>query len=142
PAATQPAAEPAFVPPSTELTVLEPVITEPTVVEPHPTTEPTVRRGGVSPRVAVAPSRSEAASEALPAPTSEVATEVAIVRINATPWADVEIDGRHLGATPLVHVELAPGPHTIVLVNPVLSRVRTEHVELAPGERRDVIVAM
>ena len=143
PTATQPTAGPADVLPATEPTVLEPVTAEPTVVEPHATTVPTtVRRGGVSPRIAVAPPRSEPASEALPAPTTEVATDMAIVRINATPWADVEIDGRHLGATPLMHVELAPGPHTIVLVNPVLSRVRTEHVELAPGERRDVIVAM
>ncbi|MFO0714161.1 MAG: protein kinase [Sandaracinus sp.] len=73
-----------------------------------------------------------------PAASSEPAT----LRINATPWANVEIDGRPVGPTPLVHVEVTPGPHTIVLTNPVLSRSRTTHIEVRAGERRDVIVEM
>ena len=122
-----------------EPTVVEPTVAEPTLVEPNPAP---ARRDDGSPRPLVAPSRAERPSDAVPAPTTSVAVEQAVLRINATPWAEVEIDGRRVGPTPLVHIELAPGPHTIVLVNPVLSRTRTEHIELAPGERRDVIVSL
>jgi len=68
--------------------------------------------------------------------------EPATLRINAIPWANVELDGRALGPTPLTHVELAPGSHTILLTNPVLGRSRTERLEVQAGERRDVIVEM
>lgn len=33
------------------------------------------------------------------------------VRINATPWATIRVDGREVGVTPLSGVELSPGPH-------------------------------
>ncbi|MCP3983062.1 MAG: AAA family ATPase [bacterium] len=40
-------------------------------------------------------------------------TEWVSVHINATPWAQVVIDGRELGTTPLGNVQLAIGPHQL-----------------------------
>lgn len=97
------------------------------------------RVGPAAPAAAPAPS-SPQEIEAPPSPAEPAAT--ATLRINAIPWADVELDGRSLGTTPLTHVELAPGPHTLVLTNPVLGRSRTERIEVAAGERRDVIVEL
>jgi hypothetical protein len=33
------------------------------------------------------------------------------VQINASPWANVEVDGIDLGATPLANIPLLGGPH-------------------------------
>ena len=47
------------------------------------------------------------------------------VKVNLLPWANVSIDGKDVGRTP-VNVELPPGPHRIVLENPSFGkRVRT-----------------
>jgi hypothetical protein len=88
------------------------------------------------------PSAEAEATSPTPSEVAPVDQSPATLRINATPWANVEIDGRLVGPTPLVHVEVAPGEHTIVLTNPVLSRSRTTRVEVRAGEVRDVIVAM
>ena len=75
-----------------------------------------------------------------PPPTTVVVALPAHVRLNARPWADVTIDGRAQGITPLVDVALPPGAHEIVFSNPALGVTRTEHVVLSDGEQRDVIV--
>jgi hypothetical protein len=115
------------------------------------TESPPVARPIAARREAPRPRESGSGRTAEAEPTSPTSGEVAPVdhdqgpatlRINATPWANVEIDGRLVGPTPLVHVEVAPGEHTIVLTNPVLSRSRTTRVEVRAGEVRDVIVAM
>ncbi len=62
------------------------------------------------------------------------------LRINAIPWATVELDGRPIGTTPLTRVEAGSGEHVLRFTNDVLGVERTEHVELAPNEHRDVIV--
>jgi hypothetical protein len=36
------------------------------------------------------------------------------VNFNATPWADLQIDGRGVGPTPLAGVQLTPGEHRVV----------------------------
>ena len=53
------------------------------------------------------PAPSGTAAE-VPAPNKAVWVTV---NINADPWADVWIDGRHLGDTPLADVPLAMGEH-------------------------------
>jgi hypothetical protein len=46
------------------------------------------------------------------------------LRITVLPWAEVLIDGRSLGVTPLsAPVEVAPGPHRIVLKHPAFPQV-------------------
>lgn len=48
--------------------------------------------------------------------------------INATPWADVSLDGRPIGTTPLANLSVAIGSHEIVFRHPQL------------GERRQTVV--
>ena len=50
-----------------------------------------------------------------------------VLNINARPWADVSIDGRAVGQTPLGNVEIAVGPHTITFHHPEFGE-RTEQV--------------
>lgn len=75
-----------------------------------------------------------------PAPVAAPAP--AHLRVNALPWANVELDGRELGPTPLTHLEVEPGPHTLRFTNPVLGISRVEHLTVAADERRDVIVEL
>jgi serine/threonine-protein kinase len=44
--------------------------------------------------------------------------------VNALPWAQVSIDGRDMGETPLGGIELLPGPHDVVFRHPELGERR------------------
>jgi len=46
---------------------------------------------------------------------------------NATPWAEVWIDGQQVGETPLGNVSVPAGPHEVLFRHPELGekRVRT-----------------
>lgn len=46
------------------------------------------------------------------------------LNINALPWADVAVDGKRLGPTPLGNVSLSIGPHEIVFTHPQLGERR------------------
>jgi len=60
--------------------------------------------------------------------TLTVAAPTGRVNINARPWANVAVDGRSLGETPLSDVTLPLGRHTVVFQHPDY------------GERRETIV--
>ncbi len=64
--------------------------------------------------------------------------EPAYLTINATPWADVYVDGRKVGQTPIGNLEVEPGDHTVKLVCPPLEAERTISVTLAPGEKKPI----
>jgi hypothetical protein len=69
---------------------------------------------------------------------SSVALDIpeAPVAINAQPWAEVVVDGRVLGETPLANLMLPIGVHEIVLRHPDLGE-RTETVTVrATGANR------
>ena len=38
--------------------------------------------------------------------------------VTVVPWADLSIDGIPRGQTPLARIDLAPGPHQVVLSHP------------------------
>jgi hypothetical protein len=38
--------------------------------------------------------------------------------VNATPWAEIQLDGRSLGQTPLGEVTLSPGRHRVTAKMP------------------------
>jgi serine/threonine-protein kinase len=63
-----------------------------------------------APAVAIAPSPSA------PPPTTAPAATGLVLAVQ--PWADVSIDGIPRGQTPLARLELAPGPHQVVLSHP------------------------
>jgi PEGA domain len=58
------------------------------------------------------------------------------VHINAQPWAEVLVDGRAVGDTPLANLMLPIGPHEVVLRHPELGqRVQTITVRAAGPNR-------
>jgi hypothetical protein len=42
------------------------------------------------------------------------------INLNATPWAEVWIDGRRVGETPIGNLPIAIGPHEVVFRRPEL----------------------
>jgi hypothetical protein len=56
------------------------------------------------------------------------------------PWADVSLDGKAQGTTPLRKIKLRAGIHRVELSCPPLGRTRALAIELAPkGEARMVV---
>ena len=47
-----------------------------------------------------------------------------VVHLNATPWAEVWIDGARVGETPIGNLAVAIGPHEIVFRHPQLGEKR------------------
>lgn len=59
----------------------------------------------------------------------------ATLTFNATPWAEIRINGRPVGVTPLMGVTVPPGRHRIEFAHPTLG-TRVQVYTLAPGEAR------
>lgn len=55
------------------------------------------------------------------------------LHLNATPWADVYLDGVPIGTTPLVRSGVLPGTHTVRFVNSATGVERTRSVIVAAG---------
>lgn len=66
----------------------------------------------------------------------------AYLNINAKPWADVYIDGKKVGTTPLAEVPVSAGTHAVRLFNPNLNKEETVKVELAPNQKKDINVSL
>ena len=47
-----------------------------------------------------------------------------VVNINASPWAEVLIDGRRVGETPIGNLPMSIGPHEVVFRHPQLGEKR------------------
>ena len=54
------------------------------------------------------------------------------LHVNATPWADVFIDGRNVGETPLANLQVPIGPHVVVFHHPQFGE-RTRRVVVSTG---------
>jgi len=61
--------------------------------------------------------------------------------INATPWADVTVDGRGLGETPIANVTLRAGSHELVFKHPQHGELK-QTVVVKAGETGRVTVNM
>ncbi|MEZ5293350.1 MAG: PEGA domain-containing protein [Vicinamibacterales bacterium] len=61
---------------------------------------------------------------------------VAAVHVNASPWAEVLVDGRRVGETPLANLMLPLGPHKVVLRHPELGERVQSLVVRASGPNR------
>ncbi|MCA9537014.1 MAG: protein kinase [Myxococcales bacterium] len=82
-------------------------------------------------------SRPPPGTAASPAETEAPAAEPsARLHVGARPWAEVYVDGRRVGQTPISALPLPPGLHHVRLVNGPLDAQRTIDVRLAPGETR------
>ena len=56
------------------------------------------------------------------------------MRVAVSPWAEVTVDGRVLGMTPLQPVDLGEGAHQIALKNGDLGVVAKRRVVIAPNK--------
>jgi hypothetical protein len=56
--------------------------------------------------------------------TASVTVPKGSVSINAMPWANVWLDGRSLGATPIANLDVTLGTHEVVLRHPQLGERR------------------
>lgn len=55
--------------------------------------------------------------------------------LEATPWAEVTLDGRSVGETPLGNVSVLPGMHTLLFKNPESGKSVKRTVQVNPGQR-------
>jgi len=62
-------------------------------------------------------------------------TEECVVSLNAKPYAEVYIDGKKIGMTPIVNHKLPCGRHKVRLWNPDLKVDRNETISAQPGEK-------
>lgn len=83
----------------------------------------------VSPTRTASPVRAASGS----GPDAPGATAHGRLTINARPWADVWLDGTHLGRTPVIGREVRPGSHSVRFEHPTLG-VRTVTRTVRPGE--------
>jgi hypothetical protein len=70
--------------------------------------------------------------------TTSVAIPIpeASLNVNATPWAEVWVDGRRVGDTPLANVMVAVGAHEITLRHPQLGEKRIRTVVVMDKQNR------
>ena len=62
--------------------------------------------------------------------------------VRASPWAEVKLNGKSLGTTPLPEQEIYEGKHTLELTNPDTGKSRRLVIELAAGEHKVVRESM
>jgi serine/threonine-protein kinase len=82
------------------------------------------------------------AAHAGEAPLELVPHEAAALRVLATPWADVAIDGEHVETTPFARpIPLVPGTHFVTLTHPD-APPEQRAIKLSAGETRTLDVTM
>lgn len=57
-----------------------------------------------------------------------------VLRVNSRPWAQVFVDGRMVGNTPQMGIQLSAGKHTIKLVNPQMGLKKTFSITTKAGQ--------
>lgn len=119
-------------PPEPEPAMRAPIPAEP-AEDPPREARPTPPIAPVEPTAA--PIEPPPALEVAPQPRATVA-----LTVNASPWAEVELDGRPVGRTPQRALSVRAGRHTILLRCPPLGREVRHSFEATPG-RPLVLVA-
>jgi len=96
----------------------EPLSSEPVVVEPPPPPTP---------------------SEPMPDERAAAPAQGQLT-VNALPWAELSVDGRDVGTTPLRGLKLSEGPHVLQLSCPPLGRSHRVPVVIRAGATTRVVV--
>jgi hypothetical protein len=65
----------------------------------------------------------------------------AAVNLNAVPWADVQVDGKDIGQTPIANLMLPIGSHQVTFRHPEFGD-KTKHVTVSLKEAARVAVDM
>jgi hypothetical protein len=85
-----------------------------------------------------------AMAKAAPAKLAPVAAAAGggVLRINSRPWAQVFVDGRLIGNTPQLGIQLNAGNHKVKLVNPELRLTKQMAVSISKGQTTTKVVNM
>jgi serine/threonine-protein kinase len=68
--------------------------------------------------------------------------EPGFLTLDTAPWTMVYVDGEYAGSTPLFRHKMAPGPHTLTLVNDAHEVRRSEDVVIEEGRARKLKVLL
>jgi PEGA domain len=88
--------------------------------------------------------RSVRTVEVVPGKVTSVAIDTppaGLVNVNASPWAEIWIDGRRIGETPLANLSVSAGEHEVVFRHPQLGEKR-QVLKVNPGARLRLSVEM
>jgi hypothetical protein len=86
--------------------------------------------------------RSSRLASAHAARAVKAAATPGLLKLNSIPWAEVYVDKRHVGHTPLMGLSLRPGKHVVRLENPSLGVSKTLRVKLTAGETVTQVVKL
>jgi eukaryotic-like serine/threonine-protein kinase len=86
-----------------------------------------------SPRAITPPDVAPPRSAEPPSPSAQLEAP-AYVTVDTYPWSRVTLDGRGIGNTPVVALQIKPGAHTLVFETESGHR-HVQSMVLAPGER-------
>jgi hypothetical protein len=78
----------------------------------------------------------------VPASQPKVSGAQGTLRLNSRPWAQVFVDGRMVGNTPVMNMPLSAGSHSIKLVNPQLGMSKNLKVKIQNGQVTTKIVEL
>ena len=100
-----------------------------------PATLPDVSAGPADAPTPVTTSASNTPAEiAAPSTGAGVVADALTIQVNAAPWAEIQLDGEMIGATPLSLAGVDPGSHELVAIFPG-GRVDRRIVEVAADQR-------
>ena len=74
-----------------------------------------------------------------PAPTTTAPAAPGMLQVVVRPWAEVSVDGRLLGTTPMDRVSLSAGAHSLTLKHPAFEAL-TRSVTVRSGETTRLVV--
>jgi serine/threonine-protein kinase len=114
----------------------EPVSTRPTPM-PRPTRAPTALTS--APPTLMAAAVTAPATTAPPTTLPAAAAEPGLLQLAVRPWAEVRIDGKLVGTTPLDRISLPPGEHVVALRHPAFEPL-TRTVGIQSGEVAKLVV--
>lgn len=101
-----------------------------------------------APKAKSAPKESSDGDEAPAKPSKNTSASNAgdgketALKINSLPSSSVVLDGKPIGVTPLPHVTVTPGTHTIMFVNSEESLKKTITVEVKAGETKAAVAKL
>jgi serine/threonine-protein kinase len=112
--------------------------TAPSAADPQPTAPKTAVQGPIN-RGPIDRGKPKPDSSGAPTATADVdPSSPGSLQVVVNPWGDVIVDGKSVGTTPMPAIQLAPGPHSVVVKNAELGATRSASVTIKPGQTASV----
>jgi hypothetical protein len=92
--------------------------------------------------VDIQPEKGEGAADRAPSASASGVGQACVLTLGSRPWAEVWIDGRRHGVTPLVAHDLPCGRHELLLRNQDLNVERREAIQVQAGEHLRKVVLL